>query len=151
MYDIIRCEADAVSHGFERLFHASSLKGRVIDADNLQAAAEHRSRKSLILLKDHAFDEGAIRIIAEKKSACFLIDLGRLMRSRGVPRAIAMSKLRTFLGMCVKYGAFYTFATFAGSEGEVRSPAEMEAIIMLLGLNRGQARFAMKMLPHYLS
>ncbi len=151
MYDIIRCRADAKAHGFAGLFDSSSIRGRALEAENLQAAAEHRSRKALIILRDYAFDEGAIRIIAEKKSACFLIDIGRLMRSRGVPRAIALSKLRSFLKMCVKHGAFYTFASFAESEDEMRSPAELEAIIMLLGLNRGQARFALKMLPHYLS
>jgi RNase P/RNase MRP subunit p30 len=150
MFDIVRCEADAKAHGFSRFFSMPDCKGRVLELDNLAAAAEHRNRKSLIMLRDWAFDEGAIRVIAEKKSACFLIDLGRIMETRGVQRAIAISKLRNFLSLCVKYGAFYAFATFAESENAIRSPAEMESIACLLGINRGQARFALKMLGHYL-
>jgi RNase P/RNase MRP subunit p30 len=150
MYDIIRCEADAGKHGFTRLYPVASCKGKVLELDNLAAAAEYKNRKSLILLKDWAFDEGAIRVIAEKESACFLIDLGRLMGARGVQRSIAISKLRNFLAICVKYNAFYTFATFAGSENEIRSPQEMESMACLLGINRGQAKFALKMLGHYL-
>ncbi|MCI0503297.1 hypothetical protein L0Y65_01140 [Candidatus Micrarchaeota archaeon] len=150
MFDIICCQADAKTHGFERFFSASGCKGKVLELDNLEAAVAHKNRKTLIMLKDWAFDEGAIRVIAEKKSACFLIDLGRLMKTKGVPRAIALSKLRNFLSVCVKFGAFYSFATFAESERQIRSPEELESIIMLLDLNRGQAKFALKMLNHYL-
>ena len=102
------------------------------------------------MLNDYAFDEGIIRVIAEKKNICFLIDLGRLIRSRGISRAVALSKLRNFLRLCVKYGAYYTFASFAESEAKIRSAAELEHIILLFGLNPGQAKFALKMLGHYL-
>lgn len=150
MFDIISCQADAKKHGFARFFSMQDCKGKVLELDNLEAAAAHKNRKTLIMLKDWAFDEGAIRVIAEKQSACFLIDLGRLMEMKGVQRAIALSKLRNFLSVCVKFNAFYAFATFAGSEGQIRSPQELESIIALLGLNRGQAKFALKMLGHYL-
>jgi RNase P/RNase MRP subunit p30 len=149
MYDIIKCPAPPEA-GSGHYFSFNESRGRITEAENLRAAALLRGKKTLIMLRDHAFDEGAIRLIAEKKSACFLIDLGRLIRMRGVPRAIAISKLRNFLRICVKYGAFYTFATFAENESELRSRQELESIICLLGLNRGQARFALKMLPHYL-
>jgi RNase P/RNase MRP subunit p30 len=150
MFDIIACKAEPKGFGFERFFSVSDCKGRVIEAGNLEAAVELRNRKTLIMLRDWAFDEGAIRLIAEKKGACFLIDLGKIIRSRGVPRAIAISKLRNFLSLCVKYGALYSFASFAENEAEIRSARELESIIMLFGLNRGQAGFALKMLGHYL-
>ncbi len=149
MYDIITCAADPSSFGFARFYAPSDFKGRAVECENLAAAVEHKNRKVLISLRDYAFDEGAIRLIAEKRSACFLIDLGRLIRTRGVPRAIAISKLRNFLRLCVKHGAFYTFATFAEKESQIRTPQELEHIAMLFGLNRGQAAFALAMLRHY--
>ncbi len=155
MFDIIKFRAGAdgpapSSSGFEKLYHLDEIKSRIAEAENLSDAAEKfKNRKTLIILKDHSMDDGAMRLIAEKGSACFLIDLGRLMKTRGVPRAIAISKLRNFLALCVKYNAFYSFATFAESESQLRSPGEMEHIAMLLGISRGQAKFALKMIGNY--
>ncbi|MFH0885265.1 MAG: hypothetical protein V1861_06150 [Candidatus Micrarchaeota archaeon] len=151
MFDIIGCDAEPARFGFSRFFSIKDCKSRITEVENLEAAVALKNRKSLIMLRDYAFDEGAIRVIAEKKSACFIIDLGRLIRMRGVPRAIALSKLRNFLTLCVKFGAYYTFATFAEKESEIRTASEMESIIMLFGLNRGQAAFSLKMLGHYLA
>jgi RNase P/RNase MRP subunit p30 len=150
MFDIIRCDADPSAFGFSRFYNVSACKGKVAECQDLAAALAYRNRKALVLLRDYAFDEGAIRLIADKKSACFLIDLGALMRVRGVPRAIAISKLRNFLRLCVKHGALYSFASFAERESQIRTPAELESIAMLLGINRGQAKLALRMLPHYL-
>ncbi len=148
MYDIIRCDANPSEFGYEKFFKYD--KSKIIEAPNLQAAVQFKNKKSLILLKDYAFDEGAIKVIAEKKKLCFLIDLGRLIRSSGIPRAIAMSKLRTFLKLCVKYGAFYSFVSFANSPSKIRTASELSHIAMLFDLNRGQAEFSLKMLPHYM-
>lgn len=149
MFDIIKCEADGSKHGFQ-FYSFDSVKGRIIQAENLQDAVNHKNKKSLIMLKDHAFDEGAIKIIGEKKKLCFLIDLGRIIGSRGVPRAILISKLRNFLIMCVRFDAYYTFASFADSEEKIRNAEELQNILLLFGLNRGQAKFSLKMLKHYL-
>jgi RNase P/RNase MRP subunit p30 len=150
MFDIIKCKADASAHGFSRLYQLDEVKGRIAQAENLTAATNYKNRKILIMLADHAMDDGAMKIIAEKRNACFLIDLGRLMKIRGIQRAIAISKLRNFLALCVKHNAFYAFASFAENENQIRSPEEMEHIAMLLGLNRGQAKFALKMIGNYL-
>lgn len=150
MFDIVKCRAGAPKYGFEGFYFSEGLKGRIIEADNLGAAAQHRNRKSLIMLRDYAYDEGAMKLVAEKKQLCFLIDLGRVIRSRGVPRAILLSKLRTFLALCNRFGAFYSFATFAETEEKIRTPDEIAAIAGLLGVNRGQAKFAMRMLKHYI-
>ena len=150
MFDIIRCKADASRYGFDRFYLFDDTKEKILQSENLQEAAKHKNRKALIMLRDHAFDEGAIKVIAEKKRLCFLIDLGRLMDTKGVPRAIAMSKLRNFLRLCVKHGAFYAFASFAEKENRIRTADELAHIAMLFNLKRGQAEFALKMPQHYL-
>ena len=149
MYDIVKCKADASRYGFTNFYFPEQFKGKVIEAANLEAAAAHRNRKSLVLLRDYAYDEGAVKIIAEKKQLCFLIDLGRLMKTRGIQRAVLLSKMRNFLALCVRFNAFYTFASFAENEAQVRSADELIAIAGLLELNAGQAKFALMMLPHY--
>jgi RNase P/RNase MRP subunit p30 len=151
MFDIIRCRAEATSFGFSKFFFYDDVKTKIVEAENLEAAVQYKNRKTLIMLRDHAFDEGAIRLIAEKKNACFLIDLGRLMRMQGVPRAVALSKLRNFLRICIKYNAFYAFASFAGKEEEIRNSDELINIALLFDLNRGQAKFALEMLGEYLN
>lgn len=150
MFDIIRCEADPKAHGFERFYQLSAARQKIIECEDVKAAEQHRNRKVLVMLKDFAFDEGAMKLIAEKKSACFLIDIGRLMRSRGVGRAIAMSKIRTFLSLCNKFGAYYAFASFAEKEKDIRSADELLNIALLFDINRGQAKFALKMAGQYL-
>jgi len=150
MFDIIRCSAEPSKSGFERFFSFDTIKSRLIEAENLAAATDHKNKRSLILLRDYAIDDGAIKIIAEKKALCFLIDLSRIIRTRGVPRAIMLSKLRNFLRLCVKYGAFYAFASFAEDENKIRNASELENIALLLDINRGQAKFALKMLKEYL-
>jgi RNase P/RNase MRP subunit p30 len=150
VFDIINCQADPQKFAFEKFYFLADIKSRIIECDNLEAAANHKNKKVLLSLRDFAFDEGAIKLIAEKKQACFLIDVGRLIRTRGVPRAIALSKNRTFLRLCNKFGAFYAFATFAENESQIRRPEELENIALLFDLNRGQVKFAQKMLQHYL-
>jgi RNase P/RNase MRP subunit p30 len=147
MFDIIKCKADASAHGFSRLYLADEV--RIAQAEDLTAATNYKNMKTLLMLADHAMDDGAMKTIAEKKNVCFLIDLGRLIRIRGVQRAIAISKLRNFLTLCVKHGAFYSFATFAENEEQIRSPQELEHIAILLGINKGQAKFALKMIGNY--
>ena len=149
MFDILKCKADAAKYGFTAFYSPEQFKGKVLEVANLEAAAAHKNKKSLILLRDYAYDEGAVKVIAEKKQLCFLVDLGRLMRTGGIQRAVLMSKMRNFLGLCVRFNAFYTFASFAENENQIRNADELVAIAGLLGLNRGQAKFALKMLPHY--
>lgn len=150
MFDIVKCEAGASEHGFDKFYFFDSVKGRIIHAKNLQEAAEHRNKKALIMLDNVDFDIGSVKLIAEKKKACFLMDLGALIKSHGITRAVSMSRLRTFLRLCNKYGAFYAFASFAKSEQEIRNPDELMHIAMLLEINKGQARFGLKMLHQYL-
>jgi RNase P/RNase MRP subunit p30 len=150
MFDIVKCEADPKKFGFANFYFFDSVKPKLVECENVTAAEQHKNRKVLVMLKDFAFDEGAMKVIAEKKNVCFLIDLGRLMRSRGVARAIAISKIRTFLSLCNKFGALYAFASFSEKESELRTAEELANIALLFDINRGQAKFALKMIQHYL-
>ena len=146
MFDLICCEADPKKFGFGKFF--SNLKFE--KAENLAEAAKLRNKKVLISLRDYSYDEGSVKLIAEKKKACFLIDLSRIINSRGIPRAILISKIRNFLRCCNRHGAYYAFASFAKDENEIRTPSELCHIAMLFDISRGQAQFALKMLQHYL-
>jgi hypothetical protein len=150
MFDILKCKAVASDHGFDKFYFFNDLQSKITEVKDLKDAAKLRNKKTLILLEDYLFDEGAVKLIAEKKKACFLIDLSDLIQRRKIARAILISKLRTFLRVCNKHGAFYTFATFAETENQIRNPNELMHIAMLFGINKGQARFALKMLQHYI-
>lgn len=143
---------DLTKKGYEKLYDYSSsnIKQKIVKVKNLADALNYKNKEILLVIEDHDFDDGAIKLIAEKKKACFLIDLSRIINSKGVGRAVAMSKLRNFLKLCNKYGAYYTFSDFAKDEFELRSAKELMHISLLLGLNLGQAKFAMKMLKNYL-
>ncbi|MBI5228114.1 hypothetical protein HY988_05985 [Candidatus Micrarchaeota archaeon] len=139
--------------GFEKFYFLDSIKDKsklVKSVNVIDAGAKFKNKKVLIVLDDYAFDEGAIKLIAEKKQACFLIDIGRIVNSSGVSRAILFSKLRTFLKMCNRYGAFYAFATFSNNKAKIRTSDELIHIAMLFGMNKGQARFALRMMKNYL-
>ncbi|MFH1520022.1 MAG: hypothetical protein ABID61_00080 [Candidatus Micrarchaeota archaeon] len=151
MYDILKCSVEPSSFGFSIFYNFNTVKNKIISVANLEEALNYKNKKVLVVLQDYKFNEGAIRTIAEKKNLCFLIDIGRLIKSTGISRAVAISKIRNFLRLCVKYGAFYSFASFAESEMQVRTRDELLHIAMLFDLNHGQAKFALKMLQHYLS
>lgn len=147
MFDIINCESDPSSFGFDKFFFFKNVQ--IQKARNLEDAAKFRNRKILLALDDYAFDEGSVKLIAEKKKACFIINLGKIIRSRGISRAIEMSKIRNFLALCNRHGAFYTFASFAESEKDIRNAEELLHMAMLFDISKGQARFALMMLQHY--
>lgn len=150
MFDLIKCKADPKKHGFTRFYFFDEVKGKIASFPNVTAAVQSRNRKTLAMLDDYKFDDGAIKLIAEKKKMCFLIDLSRIVKSYRVKRAIEISKLRSFLRLCNKHGAFYAFASFSESVEEIRSPEELMHIAMLFDINKGQARFALRMLGEYL-
>jgi RNase P/RNase MRP subunit p30 len=149
MYDIVKNDADSQESGFKRLYSMDSVSKKIIHAKNLSSAMKYSNQKALVMLETHDFDIGVIRKFAEKKKACFLIDLGQLVRTYGIRRSILISRLRTFLKQCNRFGAYYAFASFA-DEKELRNSDELIHIAMLLGINKGQARFALGMLPPYL-
>jgi len=153
MYDLVRFDTDANAiskkYGFDEIYFFSEMKKNIITINNIEEAANHRNKKVLLLLKNYTYDEGPVKLVAEKRKACFLIDLSRVIKTKGLQRAIAISRIRTFLELCNRFGAFYALASFAEKESDIRTPEELISIGCLLGLNRGQGRFALKMLKHY--
>jgi RNase P/RNase MRP subunit p30 len=150
MFDLIKCKADAEAHGFSKFYSFEDVKEKIESFKDVVAASQRKNRKILAMLEDYKFDDGAIKLIAEKKKLCFLIDLSRIIKSYRVKRAIEISKLRSFLRLCNKHGAFYAFASFSEKEKEIRSPQELLHISMLFDINKGQAKFALRMIGEYL-
>lgn len=153
MFNIVSFSADAIDpkqYGYEKLYEYEKVKSKIVQCKNLAEATKFKNKKTLIALESYGFDPGAVKIIAEKKNVCFLIDFSKIISSYGTPRAIRLSHLRSFLKLCVKHGAFYAFADFAKDEFQLRSARELIHITLLLGINSGQAKFALKMLQHYL-
>lgn len=149
MFDIIRCNAKE-KYGFEKLYLYNEVKGKIIKIKDLAQAAQKKKQKILMLVEDYTIDEGAVKLLGEAQKACILLDISKIIKAYGTRRAIEMSIMRKFLQHCVKYGVFYTFVTFAEKEEEIRTPEEIMHICFLLGLNKGQTKFALKMLKHYL-
>ncbi len=151
MFNIISFsrENNAPARGYEKLFSVNDAKKATVTVPTIKDAVQYKNRKVLILVENYELDEGAIKLIAEKQKACFLIDLSKIIKTYGVTRAILLSRLRSFLKFCVKYNAYYTFADFAQNEFELRSARELVHISLLLGINEGQAKFALRMMKHF--
>ena len=128
---------------------SDSSKFQIVKAKNLIEASAHKNKKTLLYLEDCTYDDGTVVVLAEKKKTCVLIDLYPLMHVKGVSRAILFAKVRKLLVGLIKHGMWYSFATFHKGGIEERSLDELENIGLLLGLNRGQVRFAQKMLDGY--
>lgn len=150
MFDIIKIPADAKKYGYSQFYPADSANSKIKLCNNLADAAKYRNQNMLLTIRELDFDIGSLKLLAEKKKACLLFDLTKIIKSNGIRRSIEFSKLRTTLKFCNKYGTFYTFATFAEDESAIRNAHELIAICMLLGINKGQAEFALSMLKHYL-
>lgn len=150
MFDLIKCSAIPAEYGFSKFFLLEESKSKIMKFADVAEAANSKNKKLLAVLEDYKFDDGAIKLIGEKKKLCFLIDLSRIIEGYGIRRSIEISKLRSFLKLCNKHGAFYTFATFAEKKEEIRSPQELMHIAQLFDINKGQAKFALKMLGEYL-
>jgi len=117
--------------------------------EDVRQAVNFKNKKTFILLNDYKFDDGAIKVIAEKKKACFLIDVSRIIKSTGTRRAVEISMLRNFLRLCIKHGAIYALVNLSEREEDKRTDDELIHIGMLLGLSRGQGKKALQILEGY--
>ena len=148
MFNIILYSSEK-ENGYEKLYLLEAIKKNIISVKTLADSAQYKNKKVLILIEGYDINEGAVKLIAEKHKACFLIDVSRVINAKGIARAVLLSRLRTFLKFCIRYNAYYTFADFAKNEFELRSPYELIHLAGLLGINEGQAKFALKMIQHY--
>ncbi len=151
MYDIIRARNIAPEpFHFAKLYFLDEVKGRISKLPNLDEAMKMKNKKGLILLDKYSEDIGLMKKFAEKSSAAFLIDLGRLIETNGFGRAVEMAKMRRFLRTCVKYDIPFALASFAKDEFSIRNAKELCHIATLAGLNVGQAKFGLERLRGYL-
>ncbi|MBU0586399.1 hypothetical protein KJ780_02730 [Candidatus Micrarchaeota archaeon] len=125
------------------------MKKKILHVNGIEEAFKFKNKKSLVLLQDYKFDIGLMKQFGEGNS-CFLIDLSRIIDSSGFRRAIELGRMRNFLRICTKYGIRFALASFAKYEFSIRNADELCHICCLLGLNMGQAKFALQRLQEYL-
>ncbi len=150
MYDIVRARNLAPgSFHFSKLYFLDDVKNRIAKVPNLEEAMKRRNKKELLLLDEYNEDIGLMKQFAEKCSAAFLIDLGRIIESQGFKRAVEMAKMRRFVRICIKYEVPFALASFAKDEFSTRNAHELCNIAALVELNPGQAKFALERLKDY--
>lgn len=154
MFNLVRFPVPAslaARSGYSKIYEESGFKSVRVPARTLAEASNHKNRPVLLQLESYDMDEGPLKLIAERQKACFLIDLSYLINSYGTARAIRLSRLRSFLRSCVKYGARYALCDMARGEKEMRTARELIHIGLLVGLNAGQSKMAMGMMGHYVN
>lgn len=152
MYDIVcfKTKAAAEELGFKRYYFYDEIVKKVKNVKNLEEAANYRNRMVLLMLDDYSLEEGALKLIGEKGEACFVINLSRLIKGRGIRRALELGRLRNFLKYCVRYNVRYALASFADDEQSLRTAQELMHIGLLVGLDLGKTKNALSLLNLYL-
>ncbi|MDO8553874.1 MAG: hypothetical protein Q7S22_03650 [Candidatus Micrarchaeota archaeon] len=153
MFNIISFSSENIvpkNFGYEKLYELTKVKGKIVSVKTTTESEQYKGKKLLVIVENYEYDEGSIRVVADKKKACYLIDLSKIINSYGTRRAVEIAKLRSFLKVCNRFGAFYAFADFSRDEFELRRASELKHISLLLGINEGQAKFALGMLNEYL-
>ena len=135
------------SLGFTAIFHEKEVA--ILECENIATTAQHRNRKVLLKIKDYSYDEGAVKLVAEKNTACFLVDVGQIIRAHGIFRVMWISRLRNFVRLCIKQKALYAIVSMTENHENIRTADELESIGVLIGLNRGQAKMAMNLVERY--
>ena len=152
MFDILLCKPnkDPEEYGFAKFYGYAEIKQRINKITGLADAANYKNKKVLLVLEDYFIEEGALRIIGEKNEACFLIDLSRIIKNKGVPKALELSRVRSFLVFCKKYKVGYALASFASEEQSIRTARELIHIGFLLGLTTAESKNALRRISEYL-
>ena len=151
MFDLTRCHFPShASLGFKKAFELSKLSGKVmlesVKPDEVRISAK---RHQLFYFPGYEPDVGMIKAVAAGSGA-FVISVSDLLRVGGASRAVLISKMKTFLMLCVKYRAKYVVCSLARDEFETRSARELVAIGELLGLGYEQACAAVERLGEIL-
>ncbi|MEM4359481.1 MAG: hypothetical protein QXT45_03040 [Candidatus Bilamarchaeaceae archaeon] len=107
----------------------------------------HKNRRAVAILADYSYDEGVLQVLGEKKSLVIFVSLDQLLKSRGIARSKLLYKLRNFLALCARFGVLFVLGfeeDIKTSPYALRGKDEIVALGQLLGLNRGQAKMAVK-------
>ena len=138
----------AHEYGYEKIYSEKELN--IIKIDKVENAGRYKQKKILIFPKEYLFDDGAIQLIGANKKACFLIDVGKIIRTRGLKRSFEIGVMKTFLKKATRFGAYYALSDFSESIEQMRTASEIINVgVGLLGLNSGQAKFGLEMLKNY--
>ena len=117
MYDIICVDGvDPTFYNFHKFYLFSEIKNKIKHFENITDVSNLRKQKILVTLSEYPKDSKLLKLISSEKKICFLIDLGRLIKSSGFSRSVSIFRLRNFLSLCNKCGAFYAFASFSIEE-----------------------------------
>jgi RNase P/RNase MRP subunit p30 len=95
-----------------------------------------------LLVPQFQRDDGLIRAVAESRKA-FELPLVELLRANYVFRARFLVQARAFLARCAKLGAGVAFTSRARESYDLKSPREVMALAMAMGLTREQAAYAL--------
>ena len=129
--------------GYEQIY--SDLK--VFESDSPEEMRKALGRKhDLYFFSSFKPDDGVIKKAGEKGKV-FEIPVDDLIYSKGMKRAIIIAKKSFFLKLCIKYHADYVLTSRAKDEYGLRSPKQMIALGVLLGLSEDQARRSITLVP----
>lgn len=115
------------------------------DSELLRKAAKRAHGRALVnafLVPKFFRDDGLIRVVAETENV-FEIPLHYFLHSAHVHRAKLFDEASAFLKKCLKLKAPFVFTSRAESEFDLKSPREIIAVGVCLGLTREQAAFAL--------
>lgn len=149
MYDItLKKIENAEEYGFKKIYYYEDIKNKILEFKDIVEAEKNKNKRKLALVKNLDINIGLIKSIAAKNKLLFLIDLSRVIESKGFNRAKEISKIRKFLYFAIKYNLKFALVSF--SKEEVRTARELCHIGTLVGLNIGQAKISLKRLEKYL-
>lgn len=80
--------------------------------------------------------------LAVKKQVVVGFNVGLLMKSSSKERALLLGKMQQNVRLCRKYGVRMLLGSFASSPGDVRAPAELQSIGVVMGMTVVEAKAA---------
>jgi len=119
----------------------------VVSSDN--ETLRQACRKPYIsFLLDPSFsgDVGLLKLAAEKNKP-FLLPTSLVLESRGMRRAMLLSRMRFFVHLCTAFKTPLLLGSGAKNEFQLKTPRELVAIASALGLEHERAKFALSEQP----
>ena len=126
--------------------HPSKGKISVLSGENAELLRKGVKRYDMIFVSSFYPDTALIREVAEEGKA-FEVPVSGLLRSYGYSRAALLGRMQFFLELCVKYNANYVLTSRAESGYEMKGVDEMVSLGWALGLNPGQVKRALSVVP----
>lgn len=151
MFDLTRKEVAGLERfGFKKTYSLERLKkGSFFETRDVNFVRLKAGKGRLFFIQSYEPNIAMIKAVGEKGGG-FVLSLNEPIRSRGIRRAIILSKQRFFLSLCIKYGAQYVICSLAGDEFEARTPKECISIGLLLDLTYEQACASLERLPKFI-